>query len=139
MLEEWEEKGEDSSVVFVPPAVVVELLFSGFVFKLSPSKISSSFRVAPIAGTFVLFRILSILFLSPATGTGPSLLTTTFLLSTVLLSFSPRSFSSDPLLGSSRGNVEEREMEIARRRKLSSRGSGEEFLRKGGFNKVTVQ
>ena len=80
-----EVKGEEMpAVVFVTPAVavvVVEFLFSAFVFKLSPSKISSSFRVAPISGNFFLLLICSILF--PAS----SLLTTTFRLSTVLLSF----------------------------------------------------
>ena len=125
-----EVKGEDPSVVFV----VVEFLFSAvFVFKLSPSKISSSFRVAPISATLVLLRICSIWF--PAsflfpTSAVPSLLTTTFRLSTVLLSFSPRSFSTDALLGASRGKLEQREMEIARRRLRLSRESGEEFLKK---------
>ena len=120
-----EVKGEDPSVVFV----VVEFLFSAvFVFKLSPIKISSSFRVAPISATLVLLRICSIWF--PAsflfpTSAVPSLLTTTFRLSTVLLSF-----STDALLGASRGKLEQREMEIARRRLRLSRESGEEFLKK---------
>ena len=131
-------KGEETDVMFVPPPVVVEFLFSAFLSKLSAIKISSSFRVAPISPTLVGFLIWSILF--PASFLSPtsSLLTTTFRLSTVLFSFWPRcSFSNNAFVGVDRGKVEQKQVEIVNWR--SSRGSGEECLRKRRKKRRTKQ
>ena len=123
-------KGEETDVMFVPPpVVVVEFLFSAFVSKLSAIKISSSFRVAPISPTLVGFLIWSILFPASFLSPASSLLTTTFRLSTVLLSFWPRCpFSKNAFVGLDRGKVEQKQVEIVNWR--ISRGSGEECLKK---------
>ena len=80
-----EVKDEDVSdvVFFVTSGPVTVVVFSASMIgsKLSASAISSSFRVAPISEILVLLLIRSILSRSSF------LLTTTFLLSTVLLSF----------------------------------------------------